>query len=132
MPEKRQKDFASANKRAKRLRLSMTHAEKKMWKLLKQVPDSHFRKQVAIGPYVFDFANHGAKLIIEVDSGIHRLPEVQARDADKEAFAKSQGYRVFRFTNEDVIGGPDSVFAKIVEAVTAPHPFIPSPPVGGE
>lgn len=129
---KRQKDFTSANARAKRLRRDMTFAEKQMWKLLKQVPDGHFRKQVPIGPYVFDFASHGAKLIIEVDGGVHRLPDVQARDAQKEAFATAQGYRVFRFTNEDVIGGPDSVFSKIVEAVTAPHPFIHTSQERGE
>ena len=120
--EKRQKDFASTNARAKRLRKEMTFAEKQMWKLLKQIPDGHFRKQVPIGAYVFDFADHGAKLIIEVDGGIHRLPDVQIKDAEKEAFAKAQGYRFFRFTNEEVIGGPDCVFSKVEEAVRRPHP----------
>ena len=122
MTEKRQKDFASANARAKRLRKEMTFAEKQMWKLLKQIPNGHFRKQVSIGAYVFDFADHGAKLIIEVDGGLHRLSDVQLRDAEKEAFAKAQGYRLFRFKNEDVIGGPDSVFSKVEEAVRRPHP----------
>ena len=40
----------------------------------------------------------------------------------KDAFAKAQGYRFFRFKNEDVIGGPDSVFSKVEEAVRRPHP----------
>lgn len=117
-----QKDFPAANARAKRLRQEPTHAEKLMWKMLHQLPDAHFRRQVPIGAFVFDFASHRCKLVIEVDGGIHRLASVQIRDQQKQVFVEAQGYRVIRFTNEDVIGGPDSVFSKVEEAVTRPHP----------
>ena len=121
-----QKAFPKTNARAKRLRREPTYAEKQMWKLLKQIPDAHFRRQVPVGNFVFDFASHKSKLIIEVDGGVHRLPDVQERDQRKTEFAEQNGYRIMRFTNDEVIGGPDSVFPKITEAVTAPHPFIPA------
>lgn len=59
---------------APRLRRNPTEAEKMLWKLLRsevEVLGTHFRRQVAIGPYVADFVCLGEKLILEVDGEAH-------------------------------------------------------------
>src|SRR5690606_22123709 len=78
--EERQKDRVRTNLRARRLRREMTSSEKELWKLLRTIKGRTFRRQAAIGDFVFDFACYGARLLIEIDGSIHRLPEVQAND----------------------------------------------------
>ena len=113
----RQRDFTKANARAKRLRQVMTPAEKRLWRLLQDVDGWHFRKQPPIGPHVFDFAEMGAKLIVEVDGGIHDLAEVRARDLAKEAWARAEGFRVLRIPNAFVFGTGDAAIALVVQAL---------------
>jgi very-short-patch-repair endonuclease len=79
----RQRDFTAANARAKRLRREPTAAEARLWNLLRKLDGFHFRRQLALGSYVFDFGDHGHKLLIELDGGIHDLPEVQTRERKK-------------------------------------------------
>jgi very-short-patch-repair endonuclease len=90
---------------AKRLRRKPTPAEQRLWKVLKtlKLNGSHFRRQVAFGPYIVDFVCHGARLVVEVDGGIHRLPEVAARDAEREAWLTRRRYAVVRITNEQAL-----------------------------
>jgi len=90
----------------------MTLPEKVLWKALRN-PDLGFRRQVPIGNYVADFACFRARLIVEVDGGVHRLPEVQLRDAKRDAWLKTEGYRVLRFGNEHVLGDLDTVMCAI-------------------
>ena len=58
-----------------------------------------FRRQTPVSPYVADFLCHDAKLIIEIDGGQHFEPAQQRRDAKRDAFLNSKGYRVIRFNN---------------------------------
>ena len=51
------------------MRKEPTEAEKKLWWHLRHrlpVTNTHFRRQVRLGRYIVDFANHGAKLAIEI------------------------------------------------------------------
>ncbi len=59
----------------------------------------HFRRQVVIAGAIADFASHRAKLIIEVDSGIHaaNTDEAGAR------MAEADGYRILRVWNNDIL-----------------------------
>jgi very-short-patch-repair endonuclease len=90
---------------AKRLRKQMTPAEKALWAELRRVtPEQvHFRKQAPIGPFVVDFASHAAKLVIELDGGVHNAPDVASSDAERQAWIEGRGYRVLRVRNEDVL-----------------------------
>ena len=56
---------------AKRLRDNATDAENLLWRRLRRFPISstHFRRLVATGPYVADFACVAARLIIEEKDG---------------------------------------------------------------
>ena len=115
----RQRDFPKANARAKKLRRVMTPAEKRLWTHLQKIDGRHFRSQSPLGPHVFDFIEMSARLIIEVDGGVHELADVRARDQVKEAWAFSQGFRVLRIPNAYVFGTAEPAMALIMEALRA-------------
>ena len=65
-----------------------------------------------------------------VDGGQH--DGKSARDAERTQFLESQGYRVLRFWNNEVLGNIDGVLELIHDAIaTTPTPD-PSPQGGGE
>ncbi len=125
--EDRQKDHARTNLRAARQRKEMTPSEKKLWALLRSIDGATFRRQPAIGDYVFDFACYGARLLIEIDGSIHRLADVQENDKAKTIYAALQGFRLLRFQNNDVWDRPAWVVAEVRACLDAPHPPTPSP-----
>ena len=100
----------SAN--AQRMRRSLTPAETKLWHALRHsivLRGSHFRRQVPIGPYIADFCCFGTKLVVEVDGGHHFTDEAEPYDAARTRYLSNQGFRVLRFTNQDVLAAIDSV-----------------------
>jgi very-short-patch-repair endonuclease len=121
--------------RARRLRRDATDAEQKLWRHLRRLslPDSHFRRQATIGPYFADFACHRTRLVIEVDGGQHNEDRQVELDAARTAYLHSQGYRVLRFWNHDVLENIDGVLQTINEALKSGPPPTPgpSPPQAG-
>ncbi len=113
--------------RAKGLRKELTPSEKKLWLLLREIKGVRFRKEVAIGDYVFDFACYGARLLIELDGSIHERADVRENDKAKEIYAIAQGFRVLRFANNDVWDRPAWVVSEVRARLDAPHPPTPSP-----
>jgi very-short-patch-repair endonuclease len=89
---------------AKRLRRSMTRAEQLLWWELRRLrePGTHFRRQAPFGPYVVDFLCHTARLVIEVDGGVHDMEGRRSDDAERQQWIESRGYKVMRFKNADV------------------------------
>jgi very-short-patch-repair endonuclease len=121
---------------ARALRRSPTDAERKLWFLLRSLKPlgMHFRRQAPIGIYIADFVWHDGKLVIELDGSQHI--EVRAGyDEKRTAWLESQGYRVLRFWNNDVLKTPRSVGEAILVAARGsaadPTPN-PSPQGGGE
>ena len=108
---------AGATMRARRLRKTMTDAERRLWSALRStLPDQHWRKQVPFGPYIADFCSHGTKLIIEVDGGQHD----GARDEARTRFLNGEGYRVIRFWNNEVLGNIDGVLEATAAQLSSP------------
>jgi very-short-patch-repair endonuclease len=101
---------------ARVLRKSMTDAERKLWSLLRdrQLDGHKFRRQHPLGSYVLDFACLEQKLVVEVDGGQHAESE---RDRQRTAWLEAQGWRVIRFWNNDVLSNPESVSARLTEAM---------------
>jgi very-short-patch-repair endonuclease len=122
--------------RAKRLRKKTTIAERILWSALRQLKPTvlHFRKQAPLGRYVLDFVCHGAKLIVEVDGSQHGTSEGIQQDATRTAFLNSQGYRVIRFWNVDVItnshGISDAIFRIAKSLDQSGSTSVPPPPCG--
>jgi very-short-patch-repair endonuclease len=57
-------------------------------------------------------------IVIEVDGDTHASQE--AYDAQRTAFLESKGYRVLRFTNQDVGTNLDGVLTMIADALHSP------------
>ena len=109
--------------RARELRINATPPERMLWRELsaRKISDVRFNRQVPIGPFICDFVSRGAKLIIEVDGGQH---DWQAdEDRARTRYLESQGYRVIRFWNSDVLERLEGVVAEIAAAIAA----LPSP-----
>ena len=107
--------------RSRALRLNSTDTERKLWSLLRsrQHGGFKFRRQVEIDAYVVDFLCPEQRLIIEIDGGQHTAE----RDARRTAYLESQGFRVIRFWNSDVLQNPDGVWTEIEAALSPPpHP----------
>jgi very-short-patch-repair endonuclease len=62
-----------------------------------------------------DFFVPSAGLIIEVDGPVHDTQ--QDRDAARQSYLEAGGFRVLRFTNEDVLNQLDRVLAAISAAL---------------
>ena len=112
---------------AKRLRRNATFVERELWKAQRHLDGVHFRRQAPMGPYVVDFICHRARLIIEIDGGMHEMDVVAQRDAKRDAWLKEREYRVLRFKNAEVIANIDGVVRAILAKVGAdtptPDPF---------
>ncbi len=118
--------------RARVLRRSSTDAERTLWILLRSLKPlgMHFRRQAPIGIYIADFAWLAGKVIVELDGSQHAETQ-KIYDAKRTAWLESQGYRVLRFWNNDVLKSPRSVGEAILAAIKNPTPS-PSPQGGGE
>jgi len=81
---------------AKQLRSNMTDAERRLWHSLRghRLDGGKFRRQQTIGPYIVDFVNHEAKLIVEADGSQHLGSE---SDAERDAWLTSEGFLIVRF-----------------------------------
>ena len=103
--------------RAARLRNEPTSAEARLWAYLRlrRINGFRFRRQHAIGRYVVDFCSPEARLILELDGSQHL--QQTARDAERTDYLESQGYRVLRFWNSDVMQDIEAVAQVIKDAL---------------
>jgi very-short-patch-repair endonuclease len=120
--------------RAKQLRRTMTRAETLLWRYLKDHRLSHlgFRRQAPMGKYIADFVAHSCRLVIEVDGESHNFEERLQSDLRRDEWFASRGYRVLRFTNDDVLKNLEGVAQTILLAVEqAAPPSLTLPRKGG-
>ncbi len=102
---------------AKKLRKQMTDAERRLWYLLRahRFAGVKFNRQAPIGNYVVDFVCCDRKLIIEADGGQHAD---NPKDRRRDDWLMSQGFRVLRFWNNDVLKNTQSVMEVISDALS--------------
>ena len=108
------------SERARRMRREKGPAERRLWYKLRGLnpPRLSVSQQAPIGPYIADFCDHSAKLVVEVDGAQHGEPKGLAADASvAPAGLSSQGYRVLRFWNNDVLTNIDGVEIAIMLAL---------------
>ena len=100
----------------------MTDAERALWQRLRfrQVLDCRFRRQRPLGQFIADFVCLERMLVIEVDGGQHA--EMLEQDAKRTRWLESQGYRVLRFWDNQVLKEIDGVLEVVVGALQAPPP----------
>ena len=99
---------------AKRMRKEPTDAEAALWELLrdKKLGDK-FRRQHLIDDFIVDFVCLSKNLVIEVDGGYHNDPTQKEYDEQRTLYLNEKGFKVIRFTNEEVLGNTEAVLTKI-------------------
>ncbi len=104
---------------AKTMRNKPTEAEALLWDVLsnKKLDNHKFRRQHIVGSYIADFICLKKGLIVEIDGLIHQLPENKASDEERTKWLNEQGYRVVRFTNDEVLSNLDDVLERLKEAL---------------
>ena len=106
---------------ARSLRRNATSAERRLWQGLrrKEVGGFRFRRQVALGGFIADFASFDARLLIDPrtvirgDGATHSTDEELARDAARTAMLAAQGFALLRFTNDEVFHNLEGVLETI-------------------
>jgi very-short-patch-repair endonuclease len=102
--------------RAIELRKELTPAERKLWTMIRNDQlGVNFRRQHAIGNYIPDFVCIQKQLIIELDGSQHL--EQEEYDKERTQYLKSQGYKVIRFWNNDVMNNIEGVILVIMNAL---------------
>ena len=103
------KEFSNKN------RLNPTVAEKALWELLRdrKLEAYKFRHQHIIGKYIADFVCIPKKLVIEIDGLIHQLPDNKESDEIRTNWLEEIGFKVIRFTNEQVLTESEKVLTEI-------------------
>ena len=92
-------------------------SEKRLWEELRKLK-LHIRRQAPIGRYFADFANHRARLVIEVDGPWHDGDDAQQRDAERDGWLMSQGYEVMRIRDGEALSEAPAVAARVAEALS--------------
>ncbi len=104
---------------ARLLRQILTPAETHLWNALRcrQLAGLKFRSQHPVGQFIVDFYCPSCKLVIEVDGDIHT--QQKAYDEARTEQLQSFGYRVLRFSNEEVLHDLPTVLAYIIQIAKA-------------
>jgi len=111
------------------LRRGSTEAEQRLWYRLRAHRSNglKFRRQHPVPPYVLDYFCAEAQLGIEVDGSQHD----EAIDTARTSFLASQGIRLLRFWDNDVLLRMDAVLEAILHTV-GERTLTPTPLPEGE
>ena len=104
---------------ASKLRKEMTKAESCLWKYvlsIGQMKGYTFNRQRPILNYIVDFFCKELKLIIEVDGATHFEEEVYKKDIVRQKNLEEFGYKVIRFSDEEVLNEINNV-SEIISGV---------------
>jgi very-short-patch-repair endonuclease len=109
--------------RARTMRGAPTDSELRLWRLLRdrRLSGFKFRRQVPVGPYIIDFLCVGAKLIVKADAFQHAE---SPRDKVRDAYLESQGWKVLRFSNNEVVQIAKVSWRQSSRMQTNPHPAL--------
>jgi adenine-specific DNA-methyltransferase len=104
-------------KRARGLRRASTEAEKLLWQKLRarQLGGAKFHRQTPISPYIVDFASFEHRLVVEINGGQHNTPQGRQHDLRRTAWLESQGFRVLRFWNNQVLTDLEGVLERTLQ-----------------
>ena len=101
------------------LRSRMTDAERLLWHRLrrKQILGVQFYRQKPIGKYIVDFYARKPGIVVELDGSGHFEKDQLEKDVRRDAYLRSQGLVVLRFTNLEVLQQTDAVIKTIFHIV---------------
>ncbi|WP_105419404.1 endonuclease domain-containing protein [Neorhizobium sp. T25_27] len=98
---------------ARTMRSGSTKAENILWQAVRnrQIGGFKFKRQVPLDGYILDFLCFEGRLIIEVDGGQHAG---SISDQIRDAYFQSQGFRILRFWNDEVVTNLDGAVLTIL------------------
>ena len=112
-------EYGLLKQNSKQNRRNQTEAESVFWQFAKSSGlGEKCRRQYAIGQYIVDFFFRKSMLIVELDGGYHNPthsqiqvgqvqwfndPEQVEKDILRQEWLERMGYRVVRFSNEEVL-----------------------------
>jgi very-short-patch-repair endonuclease len=84
-----------------------------MWRLLRdrRLLQFKFRRQIPFQNYILDFVCFDRRLVVEIDGSQHASSE---RDSARDRLLASEGFRVARYWNNDVLQRPTAVLEDIL------------------
>lgn len=104
--------YEQLQEKAKEMRANPTEAESKLWEALKNKNIGiKFRQQHIIDRFIVDFCSIEYGLIIEVDGSIHN--NQKEADEERTKILEFRGYKIIRFSNDDVLHSLDFVIKTI-------------------
>ena len=121
-PGGNQQRMARLTAHARRLRHDQTDAERRLWSRLRgrQCGGAKFRRQHPVPPFITDFCCVERRLVVELDGSQHAAtPEADLR---RTQFLQSEGYKVLRFWDTEVLQQLDAVVDVIQRALQTPSP----------
>jgi very-short-patch-repair endonuclease len=103
---------------AREMRHPQTPAEAALWRSLRNRQFRYkFRRQHPIDRFIPDFYCAEAKLLIEVDGASHLEPAQIEYDQLRTEYLEELGYKVIRFTNDEVKFNIVGVIGEILKMV---------------
>lgn len=103
-------DYALLKENAKANRRNLTEAESIFWNIAKSSGlGQKCRRQYIIGQYIVDFFFRQSLVIVEIDGEYHFTEEQHREDVIRQKWLEQMGYKVIRFTNEEVLHNVESV-----------------------
>lgn len=104
--------------RAREMRHPQTPAEATIWRNLRNRNLKYkFRRQHPIDNFIIDFYCAEAKLLIEIDGESHLQKEQMEYDTARTEHLEEIGYKVIRFTNNNVRYSIHAVIDEIIKVV---------------
>jgi 5-methyltetrahydrofolate--homocysteine methyltransferase len=106
------------------MRNKPTETEQLLWNHLsgKGFENHKFRRQHVLGEYIVDFVCLKQRLVIELDGSIHNKVEQKEHDEIRTAWLNSKGFKVVRFTNNEILIKLDYVLERLKIILLAPPP----------
>jgi very-short-patch-repair endonuclease len=103
--------------RARQLRRDAPEPERRLLRALREAfPTLKWRHQAPVGPFYADILCFSEKLVVEVDGDTHA--EMEQRDAARTAAMESEGFRLVRVSNNDVMANIDGVVETIQKSLS--------------
>ena len=87
---------------ARKLRKDMTKEERHLWyDFLRELPLTVHRQKI-LGNYIVDFYIASKKIVIELDGSQHYEENGKHRDEERDAYLRSIGCSILRYSNADI------------------------------
>ena len=118
--------YAKANRKV------MSEPAMRMWLQLRaeRFMEIKFRREKVIGRYIADFAANDPKLVIEIDGDTHDQDDKY--DAARTRKLEDLGYRVVRYSNQDMMQNLEGVLMNLASVIEDMRPPLPTLSPEGE